>query len=1273
MRALLSVWIATAAAVGLAEPCGTTVHDWPAGSHHVVFTDNSRFYYGAGTALVAAAPDQAGGLSILGHSRLHHGYAFSSAASAGRYALVGTAVVDLGTPNLPETVGEFTTPGWPVEIRITGNTAFVRWFFQGDHACGSGIEVVDISNPTQPSIESRIDITPCTYSGSIQVIPDWLYILRGGHLEIFNISDPADPTLAAEFDEPAWDRLLTVEGNTMLVDADGELLFVSVDNPTIPQLQTAYEPSSRVEHALWVEDNLLLAAGENFEVVDVSSITPFQKALVNGAFPDAVASMAAMGDTCLVIENEPYYSNEYFRLIDISNLSTPSIGDPWIRPRGVTDVSGSQSRVGVLTNHALWLLDLEPDGHTIEYPAVEFDRADNVDLQDDRAFVGKGREDGTGRGFYLLQVLDVETGNQAEVVGEIELDLGFDSDPHDLPQASGDGWVAVASGNHNEGRLGVVDVSESQDPTQGTTIPLSKRPSQMIAVDDLLYLLIDNGLIVVDVSDPHNARPIGGFDDTPSWEYVLKIATWGRYVYLVGRDTIYILDASTPSSLSLVGLLDYSGHPDAVSGQGGFLFAHEGDAITIFDVRNPAEAQQCCAIESVPCRISRYDGGQGFAFGDVFVQAGNQCGVQTIDISECTDSEDEPAANFTVTPAIPEIDKPVQFHDHSAGEPTAWSWNFGDGTSSTDAQPQHSFTEPGTHIVTLTVSNAFGSNRSELSLEVIDPNAALTADFDWSNDEPSVRSAVQFIDRSAGQATSWSWEFGDGYHSNSESPSHNYSLPGAYEVTLQVGDASETSTITKTIPVVPWAEDTLPHYSSREVIAAAASTPGRHGTHWRTDLTIFNTSDVGIWARVHFIEGGDQNNFWSPGSHIFLHPRETVAVKDVVGDLFGLEKTSGALLVYDGYGELLTSRTLTDDPGGGTYGQGVPSRKSQEDYDNLPQVVLGLRQDEDFRSNVGFVSLYNDPYEFTATVHDVSGDAVGELPVLLPEFGYLQVDQVLKTVGGNSVKDGYLTLTAPRWLVSAYASVIDNHTGDAVFIPSQTADPDAPVLSWIVPAVASVNGANGTRWQSQIDLLNPSDESVDVVIQLIENGSHGPPTKQHVLTLDEGQMTRIDDVVEELFGLKTTGALLIQSSPPIHVTSRTFATHADGEERDGTFGQNISAIPLSELLSTENPASLIDLRENDLYRSNLGLVNPSDNPAVVKIEVLDTFGLHQDTAIIRLDPWEHRQLNRVLQLVGGIDRATLTLTVQQGDVAAYASVVDNSTGDPVFMSALEHP
>ena len=197
--------------------------------------------------------------------------------------------------------------------------------------------------------------------------------------------------------------------------------------------------------------------------------------------------------------------------------------------------------------------------------------------------------------------------------------------------------------------------------------------------------------------------------------------------------------------------------------------------------------------------------------------------------------------------------------------------------------------------------------------------------------------------------------------------------------------------------------------------------------------------------------------------------------------------------------------------------RGVPSRKRQGSYSLVPQVVLGLREDADFRSNVGFVNSYSSPRELAVTVHSASGEVLGEVPIRLSEYGFLQIDRILREVDSEGIDSGYLTYAASPRKISAYASVIDNKTGDAVFIPSEIMDPDSLAPTWIIPAVASVNGANGTRWLSQLELFNSTDERVDVVIRLIENGSHGPPTRQHVLTLDGREMTRIDDVVEGLF------------------------------------------------------------------------------------------------------------------------------------------------------------
>ena len=90
-------------------------------------------------------------------------------------------------------------------------------------------------------------------------------------------------------------------------------------------------------------------------------------------------------------------------------------------------------------------------------------------------------------------------------------------------------------------------------------------------------------------------------------------------------------------------------------------------------------------------------------------------------------AESAPTANFTFS-ANPRASQPVQFTDTSIGSPTSWSWNFGDGGTSTAQNPTHTF-GTGTYQVSLTVSNSGGSNTKTQAL-VVSPGSGIgcTAD-----------------------------------------------------------------------------------------------------------------------------------------------------------------------------------------------------------------------------------------------------------------------------------------------------------------------------------------------------------------------------------------------------------------------------------------------------------------------------------------------------------------------------------------------------------------
>jgi PKD repeat protein len=81
-----------------------------------------------------------------------------------------------------------------------------------------------------------------------------------------------------------------------------------------------------------------------------------------------------------------------------------------------------------------------------------------------------------------------------------------------------------------------------------------------------------------------------------------------------------------------------------------------------------------------------------------------------------------PSAAFSVNSASPSANAPVEFRGGAAGDGTTWSWDFGDGITSTSARPVHAYANPGEYAVTLTVTNGRGSATSSRLLSVTDTN-----------------------------------------------------------------------------------------------------------------------------------------------------------------------------------------------------------------------------------------------------------------------------------------------------------------------------------------------------------------------------------------------------------------------------------------------------------------------------------------------------------------------------------------------------------------------
>lgn len=100
-----------------------------------------------------------------------------------------------------------------------------------------------------------------------------------------------------------------------------------------------------------------------------------------------------------------------------------------------------------------------------------------------------------------------------------------------------------------------------------------------------------------------------------------------------------------------------------------------------------------------------------------------------------------PTSSFTASTPNPAANSIVQFTDTSAGGPTTWAWDFGDGATSTQQNPTHVWAAPGSFSVRLTAGNASGSNSAVLAVTVtaetvLRLNAAHTFDLTLSARDP---------------------------------------------------------------------------------------------------------------------------------------------------------------------------------------------------------------------------------------------------------------------------------------------------------------------------------------------------------------------------------------------------------------------------------------------------------------------------------------------------------------------------------------------------------
>lgn len=161
-----------------------------------------------------------------------------------------------------------------------------------------------------------------------------------------------------------------------------------------------------------------------------------------------------------------------------------------------------------------------------------------------------------------------------------------------------------------------------------------------------------------------------------------------------------------------------------------------------------------------------------------------------------------PSASFTHS----ETDLTASFTDTSTdsdGTIASWAWDFGDGNTSTQQHPSHTYAAGGTYTVQLTVTDDQGaSDTYSNGVTVAEPaGQAPTADFSVVTDDLQAAFTSEATDPDS-PITGFHWDFGDGNTSTLQDPVHTYAADGTYTVTFTVtDDTGLTDSIQKAVHV----------------------------------------------------------------------------------------------------------------------------------------------------------------------------------------------------------------------------------------------------------------------------------------------------------------------------------------------------------------------------------------------------------------------------------------------------------------------------------------
>lgn len=459
------------------------------------------------------------------------------------------------------------------------------------------------------------------------------------------------------------------------------------------------------------------------------------------------------------------------------------------------------------------------------------------------------------------------------------------------------------------------------------------------------------------------------------------------------------------------------------------------------------------------------------------------------------------------------------------------------------------------------------------------------------------------------------------------------------------------------------------------VLPGMARTAGAFNSYWQSDVVIYNPADDSQKVRIDYVASGNSVTASEvKTTELTLAGKEIRVIPDALKALFDIESGGGAFFITPDLGVNVTSRTYTK-ASNGTYGFGMNGIDffAAAASPRFPVTFSGAFPGPNFRTNIVITDTSGRGTAAALSGAGILGAIGSATPTFIaPANGQVQMNSITPALGILDNEPGALIVQPSRGTAIATVIAIDNRTNDPTYFP-----PDLPAsIVRTIPAIGHLDGANGSKFRSDLYLYNPSPQARSVSLQAKAWDFPESPVTVN-FTLLAGEARVIPDALLKLFGKTGIARLRYQSADfvggqGVRVTSRTYSVDDNG----GTYGFLMPPFNNFQIGASGDTLEILGVVGGKGFRTNLGLVEcnagATGQNMQARIEIIDDKGKTIDSFTMNVPAAGGVQINDIFHARGlgdGPTAALIRVSPISGTIGAYATMNDNGTNDPTYLAA----